>query len=218
MWPQRRARFSLKVMLGLMTLCGVVFWLWSTEPWCDPRFTTRATLQYEEQTRRIVDELRGQPLAPWSGEYGAYHVWGDGLLALSVNHGWIYRGETLFYCQGYQERNFGTLTVQDGVLRLQRRFDDQVTPEELVFIQWGQRHYVVSPSRLADFCAAVNCGAEPRTSLEGHFLLRCGDENKTVTGRPRFPAAFARYAALLNPSPVGPNATTQAGPDLKLRW
>jgi hypothetical protein len=52
---------------------------------------------------------------------------------------------------------------------------------------------------LVGFCNQINEGAEPRHGSFGLYLLRQGDENKTVSGNPTVPREYQRY---LLPKPV----------------
>lgn len=60
-------------------------------------------------------------------------------------------------------------------------------PQTYLAIRWGSRDYLVEEEEVADFCAAINDGSEPRTKPAGRFYLRHGDWNKPVAGIPALP-------------------------------
>lgn len=71
-------------------------------------------------------------------------------------------------------------------------------------VHWGGRIYLIDESSLQDFSNAVNLGLEPRTSpisepYYGSFLLRTGDEEKSVSGKPSLPE---RWQSFLLDEPV----------------
>jgi hypothetical protein len=64
---------------------------------------------------------------------------------------------------------------------------NHVGPQRYLAIRWGSRDYLIEDDELADFCAAIHDGSEPRTKPAGRFYLRRGDWNKPVSGMPALP-------------------------------
>ena len=63
---------------------------------------------------------------------------------------------------------------------------------KLVPVPWGERHYLIARDELIDFVNDVNAGFEPCSSCI-RFLLKSGDEKKSVHGQPDVPAELRRY-------------------------
>lgn len=75
--------------------------------------------------------------------------------------------------------------------------DEPFKPEtwDLQIVRWGQRIYLMDQNALGKFIDAINLGFEPREVdgyrvYYGDFLLRVGDENKAIDGRPSLPQEF----------------------------
>ena len=172
------------------------------------RYATAATMNPEAAQRTVVEangesrelhersaaieaELKRSPGHPWAGDY--YE--GDGLganirMQMSPVAG---VAATLHGCLGLYDANEGRVAVlPDGSLRLDfarseseepSRFPDRVVP-----VHWGERRYLIPPSAMSHFVAAINQGDEPRAGPHGRFLLATGDERKNVDGLPGLPA------------------------------
>lgn len=62
-------------------------------------------------------------------------------------------------------------------------------------LRWGERNYLLADEDLKRFVNAVNSGREPQKYCVprcGSFLLREGDDQKTVSGLPDLPAEYRR--------------------------
>lgn len=76
---------------------------------------------------------------------------------------------------------------------------DIKTEHDLQIISWGERIYLIKPSGLFRFVAALNLGIEPRSGiihtdfLSTNFYLRRGDEGKIVSGKPNLPNEWLSY-------------------------
>jgi len=63
--------------------------------------------------------------------------------------------------------------------------------DELFPVAWGERVYLVPANDLIGFTNAVNSGAEPITNFShGRYLLREGDVDREVAGKPQMPEGF----------------------------
>lgn len=58
------------------------------------------------------------------------------------------------------------------------------SPWVLVPVRWSDRTYLIESDRIADFCNAINRGAEPRSQPSGGFYLRSPDWQKPASGLP----------------------------------
>jgi hypothetical protein len=59
-------------------------------------------------------------------------------------------------------------------------------------VKWGDRQYLLDADEIAYFSSSIKDGSEPRTSSAGSFLLRYGDWQKPVSGRPELPPEYAK--------------------------
>lgn len=144
--------------------------------------------------RMVLEEIDDNPEAPWAGNYYA----GDGLgfnlyLALAPVGGFVYE---VCGCLGRYDQNLGAVTpAPEGRLLLRRDLPimqegmPRAGAPEYVFIQWGQRRYLISPAELEAFRRAVARGEEPRRRLHGRFLLAMNDHTKPADGTPYIPLA-----------------------------
>jgi hypothetical protein len=166
----------------------------------DVRFGSAAEGEAKNQSKEIDQEIdRLGPSHPWAGRY--YE--GDGLgenvnLELAPRAGFVF---TWHGCLGLYDRNFGEIRAWPDRLELVFRFPNSreqfhgLDPV-LVFVVWGERHYLVPDGQLEKFCNDVNSGwARER----GTYLLRSGDEDRPTAGLPSVPAA---YRSLLLEKPV----------------
>jgi hypothetical protein len=65
--------------------------------------------------------------------------------------------------------------------------------EELIPVSWGDRRYLIASDEMIRFCNHVNSREEPRSSVHGFHLLRDGDEEKEIAGRPDIPEEYKKY-------------------------
>jgi hypothetical protein len=158
----------------------------------------------EARSKRILEEL-GQPGKPdWAGEY----YYGDGLgvnvsLTIAPQNGFVF---TWTGCLGLYDLNFGDISFSNGTIKLLFNYPNdrhgyQGAAPELLPIQWGERHYLISVDGIIDFANAINAGTEPSRLFAGRstsFLLKRGDEKKPVSGHPNLPQEYAGYL-LKNP-------------------
>ena len=153
-------------------------------------------LTLNERNRAIEGELAKIKDHPWAGEY--YHGDGTGVnitVSLAPTNGFTFRWDG---CLGAYGRNFGTVEVQNGWLQLSPARPNEAKPfcdlsMPFVPVGWGQRKYLVATNQMIQFCNAINGGFEPRDSAWGMFLLKKGDEKKTVTGRPELPEQYRKF-------------------------
>jgi hypothetical protein len=144
-----------------------------------------------ERSAAIEAELKRSPGHAWAGEY--YE--GDGLganirMQISPVAG---VAVTWHGCLGLYDANEGNIKVlPDGILKLEFAHIDDGRPtgfpDRLMPVRWGERRYLIPPSAMPDFVAAINQGNEPRADSHGRFLMAEGDELKNVDGLPGLPA------------------------------
>jgi len=146
--------------------------------------------------QKILAEVKRLGEHEWAGEYYA----GDGLgvntsVVIAPKSGYVFEWHG---CLGLYDRNYGTVAWTNGRVRLSFTFANQrkgfqgIAPE-LIPISWGSRHYLIPADDVIGFCNSVNEGREPRAGTFGSYLLRKGDENKTVVNLPKVPAEFRPY-------------------------
>lgn len=147
----------------------------------------------EARSTAIEHELKTFVAHPWAGEYFR----GDGLgmnvrMLLSPVSG---IAATWHGCLGLYGANLGHVLPQaDGHLLFdfdrenRQRFGG--FPDRVIPVRWGARRYLLEPSELAEFVAAIHRGMEPRAQIHGMFLLAKDDERKPVEGLPDLPAEY----------------------------
>lgn len=107
--------------------------------------------------------------------------------------------------EGVEEKVEGNYTTRNGRIILQPTSGSSLNwpsgvTTELVPVPWGERMYLIPSNDLLGFSNAVNRGAEPITGFtDGRFLLREGDCDKRVAGKPQLPEG---YAGLILDEPV----------------
>lgn len=142
---------------------------------------------------QIQEEIKSLGTHEWAGEY----YYGDGMgvnvsLILAPKSGYVFEWHG---CLGLYNRNYGTVTENNGRLHLSFTFANkqegfQGIAEEFIPIAWGDRKYLIPSDDVIGFCNEVNDGSEPRKSFYGMYLLRNGDEKREVTGSPQVPEEF----------------------------
>jgi hypothetical protein len=165
----------------------------------DKRFSKASVAASETQTKKIRQELRHLTNHEWAGDY----YFGDGLgvnvnLVLAPENGFVF---TWHGCLGLYDVNYGDVTLTNGAVKLLFKYPNgqegfEGIDPELLPVRWGQRHYLIAVDRIVDFTNAINAGTEPSSMFggrSGSFLLRRGDEDKTVSGRPNLPNEFLSY-------------------------
>ena len=117
-------------------------------------------------------------------------------LAIAPGAGYVFECHG---CVGLYDRNYGAAEWKNERLRLAFTFENRRKgfkgiAEEFIPVAWGPRKYLIPAAGVIGFCNDVNCGREPRKAAHGRYLLRCGDEEKRVTGLPTLPPEFQAYA------------------------
>lgn len=167
----------------------------------DERFSKASVAASETQAKKIRQELQRFKKHDWAGDY----YFGDGLgvsvsLVLAPENGFVF---TWSGCVGLYDRNYGDVTVTNGVVKLLFKYPNRqggfkgIAPE-LLPVRWGKRHYLIAVDRIVDFTNAINAGLEPNYMFKfggpsWRFLLRRGDEKKSVRGKPNLPNEFLSY-------------------------
>lgn len=167
----------------------------SQHPHTDPRHGPAAEQEAKDRLARIraeIDSLGAEP--GWAGAY----YYGDGMgvnvtLHLAPKAGFVFSWSG---CLGTYDRNYGSWTDKDGRLELTFTFPNvrqgfQGLAPVLIPVRWGERHYLIASTALADFANEVNSGSEPRDCAHGSALLRVNDERKPVQGLPELPRECA---------------------------
>lgn len=144
------------------------------------------------QIRRAV-ELEAAALGAdhWAGSY----YFGDGMgvnsyVSIAPNSGFAFEWHG---CLGTYDRNYGTVELVDGELRLQFEFPNsregfEGLHESFVPIRWGDRQYLVAVEEMVELCNAVNQG-EGRLFM----LLKETEEPLKVFGKPNIPEQYRAY-------------------------
>ncbi len=150
------------------------------QPWTDRRFTSYANWQYESYQQKILAGLQTKDM-DWAGVYVIVMPDVSQRLVIDAER-FVTCGELVSACIPSRQRNFGTWTFADGCLMTHPAFDDGFVASKYLCVKWGQRHYLIRQGELDQFEAAIEDGIEPRTSIEGQFLLRHGDWELAVSG------------------------------------
>ena len=132
-------------------------------------------------------------LIPLYESSGTYYV-KDNLVKFKV-HKYIIDGYDLFDPKDKDEAlkklskyTLGRFKEKDA----KKEFDMQI-------VKWGERIYLIEPSQLQTFAAAVNFKIEPRSSITSENILtiglylRIGDENKQVNDKPLMQKKWLSY-------------------------
>lgn len=150
-------------------------------------------VEVEKRNRAIEGELKTLGGHPWAGVY----YQGDGLganvrLVLAPKNG---IAATWNGCLGLYGANVGAVVEHSGGqlwFQYERPNADRFGgfPDRAIRVRWGERRYLVPPSKMSDFVAAINQGREPRPRAWGSFFLADGDEYKPVSGLPEIPVEY----------------------------
>lgn len=189
-----------RLWLATLSLCvtslpsSVISQNADTDEWLDKRFEEASRIAKQREVR-IEEELAHIEDNEWTGEY----TYGDGLgvnvrLIFAPRSGFVFswRG-----CLGLYDLNYGPVEWDERKLTLQfenqneRKGFQRISPE-FVPVRWGDRHYLIAPDQFVDFANAINAGFEP-IAHSGRFLLKEGDEQKSVKGQPDIPAQYKAY-------------------------
>jgi hypothetical protein len=162
----------------------------------DERFSESSVVASEKRAKKIRQELRHFKDHDWAGEY----YFGDGLgvnvsLALAPESGFVFSWHG---CLGLYDLNYGDVAFTNGAVKLLFKYPNKQEgfkgiASELLPVRWGRRHYLIAVDRIVDFTNAINAGTEPSSGRSESFLLRRGDENRAVAGRPTLPDEFLSY-------------------------
>jgi hypothetical protein len=172
-------------------------------------FTIRTSS--ERRADRIEAELDRPGMdRSWAGRYYS----GDGLgfnmsLLIAPDAGYVF---TRFGDGGpWSESEDGSFGVRDGVV-YSHRSDEHILQHGLRPVRWGRRFYMIPVDELVDFANEINYGFEPRSDVQGAFLLRNGAEKLVTSGFPELPAEASAY---LRARPLDARITAVGG-DLTL--
>ena len=181
----------------------------------------------EKRASDVRVELKTLSHHAWAGDY----YQGDGLganvrLVLAPKTG---VAATWHGCLGLYGANAGAVTQSsDGTLEFQFEYPNEKGfggfPDHVVPVRWGDRRYLLAPTQMADFVAAINHGREPRPQAWGTFLLADGDESRRVSGLPDLPAEYRDairstpvLARVLTVEPLGNESRFESSCDRRYR-
>lgn len=142
--------------------------------------------RWEAARLDVLAEIRRRRGSGWAGSYYA----GDGLggnVSLDLAND---AGATLLVggCTGILQRALGSVTSDGDVLVL--RLTDSLgssareTTWRLRPVRWGDRQYLLEEDEIVAFVDAIRSGTEPRSRIQGHHLLRDGDQDLPAHGLP----------------------------------
>lgn len=176
------------------------------EEYVAARASPSFTRELEKRSAAVHAELESLGTTPgWAGEYYA----GDGLgsnvdLAFAPRSGFTIERSG---CLGTYDQNHGSVSITDDRVRLEFAApllrDFPPFPRELVTVKLGDRRYLVPPDDLEAFRADLESGVEPRTEVQGRWLLARGDEKLPTQG-----AKDRTWPAALHGKPDAPSADT----------
>lgn len=173
----------------------------------DERFSESSWAEYKQRKEEIEKELAGLKENGWAGDY----FYGDGLgvnvhLMLAPESGFVF---TWTGCMGVYDLNYGEVEWTGESVKLifrqpNSRKGFQGIAQELIPVRWGGLHYLIPADGMIEFCNAINAGVEPpmkTTTKSGEsfffpgsrFLMRRGDEKRSIEGQPNIPVRFSDY-------------------------
>ena len=167
-----------------------------TEAVDDERMSAAADEESTQRTARIEAEIAqlGEQRS-WAGDY----YYGDGLgvnveLHIAPLSGFEFEWHG---CLGMYDRNWGEVAERGGSLELTFHFPNERAgfhglDTSFVPVEWGERRYLIPPSKVKRFCNAVNSGEEPRAAAWGSFLLSRAKDETPPSGKPEMPREFAK--------------------------
>lgn len=124
-----------------------------------------------EQIRAEINKLERHD---WAGEYRGGTGFGDASsLLLAPSSGYLYVN---YGCVGIADRNYGTVVLKDGPIRLSFTFENtQHGPfgiaSEMALVKWDERRFLISANELIGFCNKVNQGVAQHSI----YLQRLGE-------------------------------------------
>lgn len=161
------------------------------------RFSKKAEAQFHIYEMNIKAEIEKLNNPEWEGEYSLGNGLGiDGHLFFAKESGFTYIEAG---CIGVvDDRNYGSIEIDGNLLRLQLTFESKQRriglAKEYYKVLWGERHYLIPPGRIIEFCNAINAGFEPTMNIfRRSFLLKAGDIRKPVQNKPNIPIEFKDY-------------------------
>ncbi len=182
---------SLVAMLGFC-ICVYIF----IQEQARAKHSLLADQKSKQLRKNIQKEIESLEDHEWAGEY--YH--GDGLgvnvsLLIAPKAGYLFEWKG---CLGLYDRNYGDVTVNDGTIHLSFSFPNkqegfQGIAESFIPVSWDQRKYLIPEQEMIRFCNSINSGYEPRNYIHGRHLLKVGDEEKPVSGKPDVPEKYNKY-------------------------
>ncbi len=166
-------------------------------------------IEYEDQYKKNsnlfdvhLSEIRAEIESHGDHQWAGVYYRGDGLgtnayLHIAPHAGIAFSNQG---CIGRPELNYGFIRSEGGLIRADWQFNDKHASDRLadqyLAVHWGGRSYLIPPEQIFQFCGSVATKHEPRDEVHRFFLLREGDEEKSVLGIPHLPAGFEKYLNL----------------------
>lgn len=189
----------LSVLIVIVSVCGTWICLSlraeSDKNSYDEKRSEKNQAIVKERMEKIEKEIETLENHPWAGSY--YE--GDGLgvnrrLLIAPESGFAF---TWHGCLGLYDQNYGKAIWEKDRVKLSFTFENleegfQGLENEFIPVRWDERHYLIPPKKMIDFCNHVNSGWY-RTGVWGQFLLRDGDEKKKCIEKPDVPEKYRPY-------------------------
>jgi hypothetical protein len=181
----RTTRRALAVAIGLVLAClaCVAFLAIRFGPKSVVRLLAPVPHPAEEYpSSAVANEIAALGVAHgWAGKYFRGNGFTSEFVCIAPQSG-FYRWHSWDYGPPFScspER--GSVQETEGVLHLAPASEPDEEngykpSNDFVPVSWGERRYLIPPDRVQAFCRAVAHGGEPRSHMNGDWLLRCGDE------------------------------------------
>lgn len=156
-------------------------------------------MEYQAQVRRsaLRAEIEKPNAATWAGEYRPGGRRSGYELIVAPQAGYLYESQG---CMGLDGRSYGQVTEEKDRIRFAFwSSSPRGLSPELVPVTWGERHYLIPPEELKEFCARVGRSIDSNDPSLLRYFLRKGDEGKAASGLPDVPKEFWSY---LSPLPA----------------
>lgn len=145
----------------------------------------------QSQIERELSNLQNE----WAGRYRA-----NDDLTITISLSWSPTSGFMIWREscsrpGIAQVNYGSVSFENNLLRLvpERNGNDRHTysvSSPLVFVKWGEQHWLIPSDKLILFCYAIN--SESFEEIET-FFVKVEDYEKPRNGLPDVPREYRRY-------------------------